>query len=61
MARHNLKVGDKGVIPVTITRTDEQWVTFTIPGYAHPLNMYEPVIEITVPVTPTRRKKDAVF
>ncbi len=56
---HNLKVGDKGTIPVKVTRIDKEWVTFTIPGYAHPLTMYEPTIEVTDPIAPTRRKKGA--
>jgi hypothetical protein len=36
-------------------------VTFTVAGYAHPITVYEPVITVTEPVTPTRRKKGAAF
>ncbi len=58
---HNLKVGDKGTISVRVTRVDDRWVTFTVAGYAHPITIYEPVITVTEPVTPTRRKKGAAF
>ena len=61
MAAHNLKVGDKGTISVKVTRIDNEWVTFTIPGYPHALTMFNPSIEVTEAVTPTRRKKGAQF
>jgi hypothetical protein len=55
----NLKAGDKGTIPVQITRVDGDWVTFSMRGYATPVTLYKPDIDVTEPVTPTRRKKGA--
>lgn len=60
MMQH-LKVGDTGTISVKVITIDVtgRWVTFNIAGYAHPVTMYEPAIEITQPAAPGRRKKGA--